>query len=134
VVLASNEGTGVDPPSLAPMKDKFLKEGFAFTSFKQLKEQKLVLVKGRPAEVKLPNGVTVTLKLEAVDNGVAKVRVRVPPTDTTYSLGREGSVFIGGGHHEKGTLVFVLSPSESAKHRRWVPAIALRPWFPPLRR
>jgi len=111
IVLASNEGEGVEPASLAPMKDKFLKEGFAFTSFKQLKEQKLVLVRNRPADVKLPNNTVATLKLEDVVSGAAKVHVRLAPIDTTYTVGREGSVFIDGGHHQKGTLIFVLSPA-----------------------
>lgn len=124
VVLASNDGQGVEPPSLAAMKDKFLKEGFAFTSFKQLKHQKLILVKGRPAEVKLPNNQVVTLKLEEVVNGAAKVQVRLPPTETTYTVGREGSVFIDGGHHLNGTLVFVLSPAETSRHPRFLAGVS----------
>lgn len=116
IVLASNEGQGVEPESLAPMRDKFLKEGFSFTSFKRLKEQKLVLVKNRTADVKLPNNQVATLKLEDIVNGAAKVHVRLPPIDTTYTVGREGSVFIDGGHHGKGTLVLVLSPADAA-HR-----------------
>jgi hypothetical protein len=111
IVLASNDGQGVEPASLAPMKDKFLKEGFSFTSFKQLKQQKLVLVRNHAAELKLPNNQVATLKLEEMVDGVAKVHVRLPPIDTTYTVGREGSVFIDGGHHQKGTLVLVLSPA-----------------------
>jgi len=116
VVLASNNGQGVEPASLAPMKDKFLKEGFAFTSFKLLKQQKLVLVKNRPAEVKLPNNQVATLKLEDVVEGAAKVHVRLAPVETTYTVGREGSVFIEGGHHLNGTLIFVLSPAPGVHH------------------
>ena len=116
-ILASNDGQGVEPASLAAMKDKFSKEGFAFTSFKELKQQALVLAKGREVEVKLPNGQDVHLRLDDVVGGVAKIHVRLPPIDTTYTLGREGSVFIDGGHHQKGTLVFVLSPADAARHK-----------------
>ncbi len=127
IILASNEGQGVEPATLAPMKDKFRKEGFSFTSFKELKSQKLVLVKNHPSEVRLPNNKVATLTLEDVVAGAARIHVRLAPNDVSYTLGREGSVFIEGGHHLNGTLVLVLSPVEAARHPRLFGGV-LRPW------
>jgi hypothetical protein len=110
VVHASNQGTEVQPPSLAGMKTAFTQSGFNYKSYKQLSTQKVELAPGQAKTVSLPNGQTATLTLVDVKDNVAQVKVNVPPLETTYSLGRQGRVFIQAGPHNGGMLVLVLSP------------------------
>jgi hypothetical protein len=49
------------------------------------------------------------LSLEALKDGVATLRVKLPPTDTTYSLAKDKSFYLQGGAHEGGELWLVLS-------------------------
>lgn len=112
VVLASTSGNLIDPPSLARMKAEFAQ--FKFTSFKRLSQQTVVL-SGAPTVLNLPNKKKVTLKLESLKAGVATIGVDSPPLKTSYTLGREGSVYITSGKHAEGDLVLVLSPVEGAK-------------------
>lgn len=112
VVLASNQGTVIDPPSLASMMDKFKQKGLSFSSFRRLSTAKLFLEKGKGAEVSLPAGRKATLVLEGMKEGTAQVSVSVEKlVKTTYALGRTGSLFINSGEHEGGQLVLVLSPA-----------------------
>ncbi len=120
-VLVSNKDATIDPPELVKLKENFLKNGLAFTSFKRLKSARLSLEQGKPARVDLPNKKAVTLRLESVKDGTARVQVDVPPVSQTLTLGREGSVSTVAGEHEGGKLVFVLSPASAAKPRRSAP-------------
>ncbi len=121
VVLASTKGNVVDPPSLAAMKAKLDK--FKYTSFKRISHERLQVTKGAVA-IKLPNGAQARLKLDALKEGVAQLSVSIPPAikEVVYTLGREGSLFIGAGKHGDGDLWLVLSPIEGAKGRRAHPA------------
>jgi hypothetical protein len=111
VVLASNQGEAIDPPELAKMKDVFSRSGFSFTSYKRLWTDKLTLKLKQAVEVKLPNQKTATLKLEAIENGSAKVQIEIKKlVSTTLRLGREGSLFQQAGDHQGGKLILVLSP------------------------
>lgn len=110
VVHASDQGTEVQPPSLRSMKDAFTQSGFNYKSYRQLSSERVDLTQNTPREVRLPNGRTATLKLVDVKDNVAQIQVRVPPLETTYSLGRQGSVFMQAGPHNGGMLVLVLSP------------------------
>ena len=69
-------------------------------------------------EITLANQKKATLKLEELQGNTAKLRVRIPPLDTTYTLGREGSLYIASGPHGGGDLWLVLSAVESARPRR----------------
>lgn len=109
VVQMSNQGNSVDP-ALASMKSTFSKEGFAFSSYKRLSSQRLSLSSKSPTDLALPNGQRATLKLDGVKNGAATIAVRVGAVNTSYTLGKEGSVFINFGHQNGGELVLVLSP------------------------
>src|SRR4051794_13315311 len=83
VVQASNEGDTVDP-GLAPMKEKFAQSGISYRSYRKVGSQSLTLAKGKPTELKLPNGHTATLRLEELRGRKALVRVTVPPMETVY--------------------------------------------------
>ena len=110
VVHASDKGSAIDPPSLKHMQEEFSQSGFNYSSYRRLSSQRLSLAPNQPQTVKLPNGRTATLVLKDVSANVAHIQVKLPPLETTYALGRTGSVFIQGGPQGGGMLVLVLSP------------------------
>jgi hypothetical protein len=125
VVLASNKGTVIDPPTLAKMKEQFTQKGFAFTSFRRLSGEKVVLQPSKAVEIKLPNQRMATVRLDDLKNGTASVEVvisqlpsNVVIASTILTLGREGSLYQHAGDYEGGQLIVVISPADSAKPRR----------------
>ena len=110
VVHASDKGTAIEPPSLKHMQEAFSQSGFNFHSYRRLSEERLTLEPNQPKKVTLPNGAVATLNLVDVKDNVAHIHVTLPPLETTYALGREGSVYVQGGPHNGGVLVLVLSP------------------------
>jgi hypothetical protein len=110
VVHASNEATGVDP-GLEKMREQFAKSGIVYKSYRRLSHEQLQLAPGKPVEVRLPNAKTATLTLLSVKGSLSQVSVSVPPLQTTYTLGREGSVYLQAGPHASGVLILVLTPS-----------------------
>jgi hypothetical protein len=111
VVLASDKGDTVDPPELAQMKEKFRKQNFSLTSFKRLSLETVELVKDKSTELRLPNGVNASLKLQSFQDGIATVRVEIPrQAGVDVQLGRQGSVYQRAGKHVGGELILVLSP------------------------
>jgi len=110
VVQASNDGTGVDP-GLEKMREQFAKSGITYKSYRRLSEVPLQLALGKPAEVRLPNGKAATVTLLSVKGTQSQVSVSLPPLHTTYTLGREGSVYLQAGPHAGGVLILVLTPS-----------------------
>ncbi len=115
VILASNEGTAVDPPSLVAMKTEFASAGLAFSSYQRLSSERLSLTKQKPSELKLPNGKVATVKLEDIKNGTAQVKVNAGNTEVGLKLGREGQVFVQAGAFRSGQLVLMLSPGSARK-------------------
>ena len=61
--------------------------------------------------MRLPNAKTATLTLLSVKGSQSQVSVSLPPLQTTYTLGREGSVYLQAGPHANGVLILVLTPS-----------------------
>jgi hypothetical protein len=117
VVHVSNQGDQVDPPSLEVMKRKFAAQGLSFSSFKRLEVVTLALEAGKPQAVKLPNASrAANLKLTEIKEGTAHVTVEVPKAgiNASYTLGREGSLYIDVGKHSGGKLILVLSPITAA--------------------
>jgi hypothetical protein len=117
VVVASNTGSALEPPKLAKMKEEFAKSGIHFSSFRRLSERKVALSKGgAPVQVELDEGRAASLRLEELKEGKATLKVSVPKlVDTTYTLGRSGSLFIKAGKHRQGQLILVVSPVEEAR-------------------
>jgi hypothetical protein len=113
VVHASNQGA--TDSALFNMKAMFSAEGFGFTSYRRLSSAKLAIQKHKAADIHLPNGQTASVKLDELKDGKAHLRVSVPPGETVYTLGREGSVFVDAGPYKGGSLILVLSPIDSAK-------------------
>lgn len=111
VVLASSKGTAVEPPELSKMKETFQKQNFNFTSFKRLSLETVEVGSQQATEVRLPNGVNATLRLLALKEGIATVRVDIPRLSAMdVELGRQGSVYQKAGRHVGGELILVLSP------------------------
>lgn len=123
VVLVSNEGTAVDPPKLARLKDELAAQGKKFSSLKRLSEKKVAVQKGKPADVALPDGRTATLKLVDIKDGAASITVTVPqkkagaqPLTATYQAG-PNPLTVYAGEFQNGKLLLILSPPESGKPR-----------------
>jgi hypothetical protein len=111
VVLVSDKGNTVDPPELAQMKEKFHKQNFSFTSFKRLSLETVELIKDKPTELRLPNGVNATLKLLSLKDSSATVRVEIPRLSAVdVDLGNQGAVYQRAGKHVGGELILALSP------------------------
>ena len=110
VVQASNEGAGVDT-GLEKMREQFAKSGIVYKSYRRLSQEQLQLVPGKPVEVHLPNAKTATLTLLSLKGSRSQVSVSLPPVQTTYTLGREGSVYMQAGPHANGVLILVLTPA-----------------------
>lgn len=111
LIHASDKGNVVEPPSLRAMKASFTQSGFHFQSYRQIFSRRLILEQGHSEKIALPNHRTATLRLESVSKNVARIHVSIPPLETTYALGRKGSVFLQAGPHQGGVLILVLSPS-----------------------
>jgi hypothetical protein len=109
VVQASNEGTGVDA-GLEKMREQFAKSGIVYKSYRRLSHEALQLAQGKSVEVRLPNTKTATLTLLSLKGSQSEVSVSLPPVQTTYMLGREGSVYLQAGPHATGVLILVLTP------------------------
>jgi hypothetical protein len=111
VVLASSKGTAVEPAELSAMKETFQQQNFNFTSFKRLSQETVEVGSKGTTEVRLPNGVNATLRLLALKEGIATVRVDIPRLSAMdVELGRQGSVYQKAGRHVGGELILVLSP------------------------
>lgn len=106
VIFASTEPGGVDP-ALAPMQAT-LGARVKYLTLKSLSSRRVELGAG-VARVELPNHKVAELHLVALKQNIAQVKVRVSPVDTTYSLGKEKSLYIQAGHHHGGELWLVLS-------------------------
>lgn len=106
VVFASTAAGAVDP-SLVKMQET-LAAKVKYLTLQKRSSERLELGKAG-ATVSLPNGKVAQLTLEALKAGVATLRVKLPPTDATYSLAKEKSFYLQGGPHEGGDLWLVLS-------------------------
>jgi len=107
VVFASTEAGTVDP-ALVKMRDT-LAPKVKYLTLKKLDSRKLVLVKNKIETIALPNAKTAELSLDKVENDVATVKVKVPPTDATYKLAREKVLYVQGGEHKGGQVWLLLS-------------------------
>ena len=65
-----------------------------------------------PAELKLPNGKVAEVTLEELKDGVAKLRVVVPPMSTVFALGREGTLCQAAGKMGDDDLCLLLSAAK----------------------
>jgi hypothetical protein len=106
VVFASKEPGGVEK-ALAPMQETLGKR-VKYLTLKSLSSRRLEL-SGAGSRIELPNRQVAELHLVALKQNVAHVKVTLPPLDTTYTLGKERSLYIQAGAHQNGELWLVLS-------------------------
>lgn len=113
VVSVSNDGDVVEPRRLSRMKATFAKQGLAFSSFRRLSSERVEVTANAPTRLKLPNGKEVSLRLDRLEQGSARVKVAIPGLldETLVTLGRKGVVYQAAGDHGSGKLVLVLRPS-----------------------
>ncbi|MFO0595501.1 MAG: hypothetical protein U0228_09360 [Myxococcaceae bacterium] len=108
VVYASTTAGQVDP-ALTRMRDAMASK-VKYQTMKKLDGKKLELVKDKTQTVALPNQKTAEVVLQSVSNdNVATLKVKLPPTEATYSLAREKALYLQGGPHDGGDLWLVLS-------------------------
>ncbi|MBK7864409.1 MAG: hypothetical protein IPJ65_38565 [Archangiaceae bacterium] len=108
VVLASLTGNTIDPPTLKAMQDAMAKK-VKYGSLKRQSLEKLEL-QAAPRALKLPNGVEAQLSLDALKDDVATLKVKVPPADAKYTLGKKGSLYVQAGKLGADDLWLVVSP------------------------
>lgn len=106
VVFASTRPGAVDP-ALASMQVKLGKR-VKYLTLRSLSSRRLELSRAGSA-VELPNHKTAELTLVHVKDNVAQVKVKLPPLDATYSLGKERALYVQAGPHEDGELWLVVS-------------------------
>lgn len=107
VVYASTQAGTVDP-SLEKIRAAMAAK-VKYLTMKKLDSKKLALTRSKVERLTLPNSKVAELTLQEVKDNVATLKLRVPPTEAVYSLGREKSLFVQGGAHDGGDLWLVLS-------------------------
>ena len=106
-VVYAQENAGAVDPGLQPMQTA-LAQKTKYGSLKRLSVQKLELL-AKPSPLALPNGKTAEVSLVTLEKGVATVKVKLPPSESTLKLGREGSLYQHAGKYQGGDLWLVLS-------------------------
>jgi hypothetical protein len=106
-VVQAQEKAGAIDPGLQAMQAA-LEQKTKYGTLKRLSVQKLELT-SKPNRVALPNGKTAELSLVTLDQGVATVKVKLPPSESTLKLGREGSLYQHAGKWQSGDVWLVLS-------------------------
>lgn len=107
VVFAST-APGTVEPSLVKMRDAMASK-VKYQTLRKVDSRTLALAKNKPQNVALPNQKTAELALQSVENNVATVKVKVPPTEAVYQLAREKVLYVQGGEHEGGQVWLLLS-------------------------
>ncbi|MEW6434869.1 MAG: hypothetical protein AB1730_25490 [Myxococcota bacterium] len=107
-VVYASTAPGKVEASLLPMQAT-LAGRVKYTTLKSLSTKRLELGTNKPAQVALPNQKVAEVALESLKDDVATVRVKLPPAETTYKLGRGKSLYLQGGAHDGGELWLVLS-------------------------
>lgn len=107
VVFASTAAGQVEP-ALTKMRDAMASK-VKYQTMKKLDGKKLELVKDKPQSIALPNKKSAELTLQGVTENVATLKVKLAPTEATYTLAKDKSLYVQGGTHEGGDVWLVLS-------------------------
>lgn len=107
VVFASTAAGQVEP-ALTKMRDAMAAK-VKYQTMKKLEGKRLELIKDKPQMVPLPNKKTAELTLQGVTENVATLKVKLAPTEATYTLAKDKSLFVQGGAHDGGDVWLVLS-------------------------
>lgn len=107
IVLASTTAGTIDP-TLAKMREA-MDSKVKYLAMKKLDSKKVDLPRNQPQVVALPNQKKAELTLQELKENVATLKLKLPPTEATYSLGRDKSLYLQAGAHEGGDLWLVVS-------------------------
>ena len=112
VVLASNEGTTMDP-ALSSIQNQ-LRSMFTYSSYRMLDRLKRTLNEGETGDFVLPGNRS--MRVTPVPSEGTKVRLAVQIMEgernlltTTLGLKRGGMVLVGGPSYQKGVLILIIS-------------------------
>ncbi len=112
VVLASNEGTTMDP-ALSSIRSQ-LQSMFTYSSYRMVDRLNRTLNVGETGDFGLPGNRS--MRVTPVPSGGDKVRLAVQIMEgdrnvltTTLGLKRGGMVLVGGPAYQKGVLILIIS-------------------------
>jgi hypothetical protein len=112
VVVASNQGTSIDP-ALSALRTK-LQSMFNYSSYKMLDRMKRTLAVGETGDFVLPGGRS--MRVTPVPAPGTKVRLAVQLLEggrnlltTTLGLSRGGMVLVGGPPYQSGVMILLIS-------------------------
>ncbi len=111
VVIASNQGTDYDLDNDA-YRDQMI-QLFSYSSYHQLDQYPVDLVKSERSKIELPEGYELMLTLQNVEKGRILVQAVIRKgnqqyLDTVVSILKPGVVFLGGPPVSNGILIIVL--------------------------
>jgi len=107
------EGDKLEAEDLQPMQ-KALARRRHYGWFKRF-SKKRATVGAQGEAIELPGGAQATVRLKELKDDIATLVVSLPSTETTYQLGRTGTLYLQAGKHEETEVWVVISP---AKHFR----------------
>lgn len=107
-VIYASTAAGTVEPALMKMRDAMAPK-VKYQTMKKLDSKKLELVQHKAQSIALPNKKQAELTLQDLKENVATVKVKLPPAEAVYSLGREKSFSLQGGAHDGGDLWLVVS-------------------------
>lgn len=107
VVFASTAAGAVDP-SLQKMHDA-LATKVNYATMKKVESKKLELIKDQTQSLPLPNKKVAEITLQGVAKNVATLKVKLAPTEATYTLAKEKALYLQGGAHDSGEVWLMLS-------------------------
>jgi hypothetical protein len=112
VVVASNQGTSIDP-ALSALRAK-LQSVFSYSSYKMLDRMKRTLAVGETGDFVLPGGRS--MRVTPVPAPGNKVRLAMQLLEggrniltTTLGLSRGGMVLVGGPPYQSGVMILLIS-------------------------
>lgn len=107
-VVFASMAAGAIEPSLQKMHDA-LAAKVKYATMKRVDGKKLELVKDKPQTVSLPNQKVAEVTLQGVSQNVATLKVKLPPTEATYTLAKDKALYLQGGAHDTGEVWLMLS-------------------------
>ncbi|MCL2177944.1 MAG: hypothetical protein FWC28_06905 [Proteobacteria bacterium] len=103
------KGDKLEAEDLRPMQ-KALACRRHYDWFKRF-SKKRATIDAKGETIELPGGAKATLRLKQLKDDVATLVVSLPNTETTYQLGRTGTLYLQAGKHEETEVWVVIAPA-----------------------
>lgn len=112
VVMASNQGTSVDP-ALSSLRAK-LQAMFNYSSYKMLERKNRTLAVGETGEFDLPGGRSMRVTPIPAPENKARLALQIMEggrnlLTTTLGMSRGGMVLVGGPPYQSGVMILIIS-------------------------